>query len=163
MKKLLFFLLIIFASSPIIQSAPYPSWADKTPDIVGFRDMKWGDSIELFSSELIQIHPRKEIMEPSKIAKEKHYIKKHENLQIGDANIERIEYTFVSGKFSDVTIYTDNYFDWLLLRDYIVTTYQSDSKLNTWFRKSGYILTDYLNFKTPEHGQTIFSSNKLID
>ena len=163
MKKLLFFLLfLLFVPSLGDCASPPPVRYDK-PDIVGFRNMRWGDPISQFSSEMIQINKRYtedgDLIEKTRY---KRYIKKNENLRVGDAVVERIEYVFSNDKLDSIRIYTNTYSNWLSLKEFIEITYDEKSERHWWERKSGYIQTDYFDFKKPEYGFTIFTSRTVF-
>jgi hypothetical protein len=80
-------------------TAPIYSFAgnfrpDSEPD--GFRGMKWGDDIDK--------QPNQEFIFKDGKGPNKDYIKKHDDLTIGLAHFETIEYCFWDGKFYMVQI-----------------------------------------------------------
>jgi len=163
MKKFLFSLLFLFFIPSLADCAYSPPIRYDKPDIVGFRDMRWGDPISQFSSEMIQINKRYtedgELIEKMRY---KRYIKKNENLRVGDAVVERIEYVFSNDKLNSVKIYTNTYSNWLALKEYIEITYDEKSDRHWWERESGYIQTGYIRIRKPEYGLAIFASSTFF-
>lgn len=176
MKKLVFVLVLLFIfpflvdfrpPPPLYKDKPLPFpfivrvspadppfYADK-PDIVGFRDMRWKDPISQHASELIEIRAENK----TSSTWSRCYVKKKENLQIGEATVDRIEYLFFKGVFFEVCIYTTTYSDWLALKNYISVTYEEDSQQYYWLRKSGYIRAGWNDHKKPPSGFTSFHSS----
>jgi len=84
--------------------------AGSEPD--GFRGIKWGTDIKtlkgmkywsgtIFSGE------------------GKTYIRKNDDLHMGGAELERIEYSFLGGKFCNVSVFTRGYANWCGLKEVV--------------------------------------------
>ncbi len=79
----------------------------------GFRDIKWGTDIStLKDMEYLRT-------DQGSAGEIKVYIRKNDDLHIGAAKLEGIEYGFWGGKFFNVTILTEGYVNWCGLRDAI--------------------------------------------
>lgn len=145
MKKFFIVLVLLFIFPSLVQcESPSILYEDK-PDIVGFRDMRWGDSIDKFSSEMIEIRkPYNRDGEPISVSTRR-YERKNEELQMGKASIGRIEYVFFKNKLSGVFIFTETYSDWCLINQYLATVYKEDSESNYWQGKNGHIKAIYFD------------------
>ena len=76
----------------------------------GFRGIKWGTDIkDLPGMEYSRIDPSSGGIEV--------YTRKDDALVIGDSKIEKIEYSFWNGKFSNVWIYTMGLRNWQKLKE----------------------------------------------
>lgn len=153
MKKLVFLLFFLLISPIANCAAPTSSYEDK-PDIIGFRDMRWGDPISKYASEMIEYRipytPNGErILVPMR-----HYVRINENRQFGEATVEGIEYLFLNDKLVGVVIFTNtSYSDWFRVVEFFAAIYDEEPERHRWQRKSGYISTNYVYSKNPRIGR----------
>ena len=102
----------------------------KGPD--GFRGIKWGTDI----STLKDMRYIKTSLQGTKI-----YSRKNDTLHIGRVKLERIEYYFSEGEFSDVCILTKGYTNWTRLEEAVFEKfgfdYQDNDYIEDYFWSGG--------------------------
>lgn len=106
MKRYLFFCLAIFMLAGCSNTT---SKSDFSKDFTGFRDIKWGTSLETVKNELVlQNSDEKRNVE--------WFTKKNDKMKIGKADLESIGYVFQDGKFVAVSIVSKGRLNYEALR-----------------------------------------------
>jgi len=90
----------------------------------GFRGIQWETEFSAVEKEMEYYKP-----EPG-IKGMKTYLRKGDDLKIGEAKIERIEYAFWKGIFFGVTVSTIGHANWIRLKDAIFEEYGPGLKRN---------------------------------
>lgn len=145
-------LAVFFTVSIVLLSVN--SFAFKNePD--GFRGIKWGmDISELQGMTHVRTDPSYGGVE--------FYTRKGDELRIGDAQLDNIEYAFWKGKFASVWIYSIGYANWLDLHDATIAHFGEGYKPHRyieqylWYGASTMILLQY-NQTSREGTLSIFS------
>lgn len=121
----------------------------------GFRGLKWGTDISTLSD-----------MEYHKTGGDiQIYVKKNDELKMGKATLEKIEYDFWRGKFYGVHIYTRGYTNWVALKNAVFKKYGKGFQGNKniekydWSGKKTEMMLNY--FKSSENGTFIMFSIEM--
>lgn len=133
---------------------------DNEPD--GFRGIKWGTDI----SELKDMNTY-----GGKLSNDAQlyalYTRQNDELQIGEAKLERIEYRFWDNKLSSVMIITKGYANWTALRDTAFTKFGKGYQSNQFIKDyhwNGDITYLSLKYNEIEEKGTLFLlSTKLAE
>jgi len=83
------------------QKSTSPFKPNSEPD--GFAGMKWGAEFSEVKSDLVESRSIANPTEPD-VKIKIYYTKKGDNLKMGEAHLDKIEYAFWKGKFSEVQI-----------------------------------------------------------
>lgn len=126
----------------------------------GFRGIKWGTDFSTVEKEMeyIRIHPLGG-------SETKVYLRKEDELYIGEAELKKIEYHFWKGKFCMVNILTKELSNWYSLKEVIFEKfgpgYKGDELTYAWFGETtGVTLTYNGIFK---EGVLLLRSEKIFD
>ena len=125
----------------------------------GFRSIKWGADISsLEGMEYFRTDPG--------YGGIKIYTKEKDNLQIGSANLIRIEYLFWRGKFCSVWVYTKGSTNWYGLKEAVFEKFGKGYQKNqfieayTWFGKITWMRLEYSEFS--KEGKLRMVSREII-
>lgn len=127
----------------------------------GFRGIKWGTDINTLS------RMKYSITDPS-YGGVQYYIREVDELKIGGATLERIEYGFWRGKFCDVIIYTTGYVNFNNLKQVVFKKFgkgyqkQKDGYIESyyWWGENTLMMLDYDLFS--QEGCLFMSSKEML-
>jgi hypothetical protein len=116
MKKTIGLLIILLLLSVSVQAGTDPNRWD------GFRDLKWATNVkDLNDPNMVFVEGRDEIQI---------YIRSNENLSIGDAHLETINYDFYKDRFFRLGILAKGHTNFIALKDAVFAYYGQGKQLD---------------------------------
>lgn len=153
---------IIFLSLFLINNLVFAGIADFKPgsEPDGFRRIKWGTEFSTVEKDM------KHIVTAPDDNELKIYTKKDDELRIGGAQLESIEYHFWKGKFCAIKIYTKDIGNWLNLKkttfEKFGTGFPKNDSTGEWYIWDGEITVVNLIYdKTSQKGYLVLVSKEI--
>lgn len=154
-STLLVFSIIVYLSGSTNAQGNMPQ---NEPE--GFRGITWGTNYETLADSLVFART------DESYGGINIYTRKDDDLKIGEATLERIQYGFWQGKFSDVTIFVDGYNNWSAVHEALCSRFGSSGYKNNryidyyvWYGDKSSVTSEYN--KTLNKGRFIFTSEVI--
>lgn len=129
-------------------------------DSEGFRDMKWGDSPNIFDKQLI-------IESSDKASNTVTYIRKNDKLNIGTAKVEKISYRFFDKKLESVLISFKGYNNFSSLKSTLESKYSNPIQPNRYIETYMWdndITAIFISYKSiTDNGYIMMKNDSLHD
>jgi hypothetical protein len=150
---LLVVLILLLSVSCVVSAGPMLNEPD------GFRDLTWGTEFSTVENAMTYLRT------DESYGGIKFYTRQTDNLTIGAAKLEMIQYGFWQGRFCDVWIYADGYSNWAGVHEALTTRFGQGYKSNRyiedylWYGDKTSITSEYN--KTLAKGRFHFSSEVI--